>query len=892
MAVVALVMAGCAEASQALPDGLEVVKAQVHDVSPRLSELAKLAVSSKLTEAEGERAREANPPRRIRWPRADQGALAPLVDPSLQTAAGTGTIPSTIANFEGMGTGLSDYLVQSAPPDPIGDVGPSHFVQTVNFSLAVFSRSGQLLLGPVPTRALWSGFDGACSSTNDGDATVRYDHIAGRWVIAQFSVNGGQGPFFQCVAVSTSGDPLGTYNRYQFGYAAFNDYPKMALWIDAYYFTFNLFQNNEFVGAKACAMDRNKMLAGGAATMHCFNTGPEEGGLLASDLDGKTHPAKGTPAAIATFATDELLLWRMHADFSVPAKSYFLGPVHLPVIPFRMMCDGKTCVKQPSTTQALDAVSDRPMNRMAYRRFPAYDTVVFSHSVTAGISGGVRWYEVRNPTGATPVLHQQGTYAPDSAYRFMSSIAMDAVGNIALGYAVSSGTVSPGVRYTGRLATDPLGTFGQGEGTIVEGFGAQVGGLSRFGDYSSLNVDPVDDCTFWYTQEYIGATGSFNWRTRVGSFKFPNCGAAIDDFTLVASPGAVSLGPGQSTDVLVETKVTSGAPPNISLSIAGLPTGVVASFTPTIVTPGSNSVLRLTASAAAPASTAQVLITGTTATTMHSAGVALTVRAAGAISGLGGLDATASDAPEPPPANADGACATGRYLAPGLPVAIPDNAATGARATIDVAGGGDVRDALVSLDLAHPFRGDLQVALISPGGKRYLLSDREGKDADDLRLVRATVPGLAGQPAGGRWRLEVRDLAGQDTGELRSWQLELVASCDARQVVASQARPLPLIDRGVQCSSLDVADVGDAADLTLLVRGRHSYRSSLRAELRHGGRSAAVLTRGELARGPGELVFRVRPELGGSATGAWTLCVEDLDGYGDTGELTSWQLER
>ncbi|MBK7539057.1 MAG: proprotein convertase P-domain-containing protein [Myxococcales bacterium] len=735
VALVAM-LGACAEATQALPDGLEVVKAEVQDVSPRLSELAKLAVTSRIAESQGERAREANPARRIRAASPARATLA--ADPSLQAAAGTGTIPTTIANFEGMGTGLSDFVVQSAPPDPIGDIGPDHYIQTVNFSLAVFSRTGDVVLGPIPTRSLWNGFAGACANTNDGDATVRYDHMAGRWVIAQFSVNGGQGPFFQCIAVSTSSDPTGTYNRYQFGYAAFNDYPKMGLWINAYYFTFNLFANNEFTGAKACAMDRAKMLSGGVATMHCFNTGPEEGGLLASDLDGKNLPPKNTPAAIATFGVDELLLWRMHADFAVPANSSFTGPISLPVIPFRMLCDGGTCVKQPSTTQALDALSDRPMNRLAYRRFTSHESLLFSHAVNAGISGGVRWYEVRGGTGKTPTVYQQGTYAPDSAYRFMSSLAMDSVGNVALGYAISSATISPGIRYTGRLASDPLGTFGQGEGTIVAGFGAQVGGLSRYGDYSSLNVDPTDDCTFWYTQEYIGATGAFNWRTRVGSFKFPNCGTAIDDFALTAAPTEGSLAPGQFSDFLIETKVLSGAPSTINLSISGLPTGVTAAFSPSSVSPGSNSVLRLTVASTAPPSTSQVVITGTGAT-MHSAGIALTIRASAALEAPAALAASQSDEPLAGVACQDSTFAPPRWA----PLTVPDNSAKGVASTLRVGGSGQVISAAVSVDVSHPHRGDLILALVSPGGLRHVLSDREGGGAANLRLVGAPMPALA-----------------------------------------------------------------------------------------------------------------------------------------------------
>lgn len=884
---VALFLGACAEASQSIPDGLEIVKADAYDVSPRLSELAKQAVTTSLTEAQGERARVANPPRRIRQPELRRSALP--ADPTVQTLAGAGTIPSPIANFEGMGTGLSGFLVQSAPPDPIGDIGPDHYIQTVNFSLAVFSRTGDLVLGPMPTRALWADFAGACAMTNDGDATVRYDHLAQRWVIAQFSVNGGQGPFYQCVAVSTSSDPMGTYNRYQFAYGAFNDYPKMALWPGAYYFTFNMFQKSEFLGAKSCAMDRTRMLAGGPATMQCFTTGPDEGGLLVSDLDGKVLPAKGTPAVVATFGTDELQLWRMHADFGKPSNSYFTGPVRLAVVPFAMMCDGGSCVRQPDVGQTLDAVSDRPMNRLPYRKFATHEVVLLSHAVKAGASGGMRWYEIRNPTSDRPVLHQQGTYAPDNGFRFMGSIAMDAIGNIAMGYSASSSSLSPSVRYTGRVVSDPLGTFGQGEGVMAEGFGAQTGGLSRFGDYSSLTIDPVDDCTFWYTQEYIGEPGSFNWRTRVASFKFPSCGSARDDFSLVSSPSKISFLPGQTTDVVIETKVLSGAAQSVSLTATGLPPGVTASFSPATVTAGQVSVLTFTAAAGAEPGSAQVEVTGT-GSLSHTTSVALTVRAPGttvasAPSGAGDPRAGLAE-----PAALAAPCQAGSYQATSLPVAIPDNSPRGARATVEVPSAGLVEALTLTYRIRHPYRQDLIVALVSPGGVRHVLANRQGGAADDLVAEAMAVPTLRGQPAYGKWTLEVQDRAGQDVGEVQALALAVVASCAGpRAEVVGPGRPL--IDQGRMCSTTRVVE-SKAAKVALSLSGHHTFRSSLRASLAFGGREVAVLARGALADGAGR--FSARTELeafSGSAAGDWTLCIEDLDGHGDIGELERWSLE-
>jgi subtilisin-like proprotein convertase family protein len=874
--LLALFLGTCAEATLSLPDGLEIIRADVRDVSPRLSELAKLALRT--ADATAERAREANPPRRLREAR-------PLEhDPVIQRAAGTGTIPTPIANFEGMGTGLEGYLVQSAPPDTVGDIGPDHYFQIVNFSVAIFDRTGRILLGPVPTRNLWSGFGGACAQTNDGDATVRYDRIGKRWIVGQFSVNGGRGPFYQCVAVSTSADPLGTYHRYQYNYAAFNDYPKLALWPGAYYFTFNIFQDNVFQGSKACAMDRIKMMSGGDATMHCFNTGADYGGLLASDLDGEQQPPKDSPNYLLAYGVNELQLWKMHADFSVPANDTFIGPLKIPVGAFSPLCDTVACVKQPGTTQALDSLGDRLMNRLVYRRFPDHETLLVSHAVVAGGSGGVRWYELRAPGASLPTVYQQGTYAPDSSYRFMSSIAMDAVGNIALGYAISGSTVSPGIRYTGRLVSDPLGTMGQGEGTIVAGFGAQSGGLSRYGDYSSMNIDPLDDCTFWYTQEYIGARGSFNWRTRVGSFKFSTCGAAKDDFTLSLTPTSGTLNAGGTATFTVETAQLAGNPIAITLAATGLPSGVTASFVPPVVTAGATSQLTLSAVPGTRSTAAQVIVTGTGPGAEHAAGLALTVAGTLAAAGPAGVDD-------------DGAVA-----AAALPRKIPDNNSLGVVATRELAAvgnGGDELGALaISLDVRHPYRGDLIVTLTSPGGVQHVLTRRAGGAERDLVLDRVALPAFVGQALAGTWTLQVQDRASGDVGELRSWALHptpAAATAATAATWAAEATPdRPIIDNGKLCQSVVVkagADV-EASAVTLELVARHDFGAALKASLAHNGVSVPAFPTGTFAAGRG--VWRLGPRripgFTGAAAGTWTLCLEDADGFGDTGDLRSWAV--
>jgi hypothetical protein len=343
------------------------------------------------------------------------------------------------------------------------------------------------------------------------------------------------------VAVSTTSDATGTYNRYAFSQPNFPDYPKLGVWPDGYYISFNMFSGNSFVGGRACAFDRTAMLAGAAATQICFQLSNAFGGLLPSDLDGSSPPPAGSPNFFVAFGSNSLDLWKFHADFATPANSTFSGPTSIPVAAFSAACGGGgTCIPQLGTNQQLDSLADRLMYRLAYRNFGDHEALVANHSVTAGTSVGVRWYELRSPN-ATPTVFQQGTYAPDSNYRWMGSIGMDKVGNIAVGYSVSSASMNPAIRYTGRTPADPLGTL-QLENTILNGAGSQTSGLSRWGDYTAMSIDPGDDCTFFYTNEYLKASGSFNWSTSIASFKFPSCTSAPPVLTTITvSPSSASV---------------------------------------------------------------------------------------------------------------------------------------------------------------------------------------------------------------------------------------------------------------------------------------------------------------------------------------------------------------
>jgi len=561
---------------------------------------------------------------------ARQAVSQALVLPALSATAGL--------NFDGVG--LPGYSPTGAPPDTNGAAGATQYVQWVNTSFAVFNKStGALVYGPAAGNTLWSGFGGRCSTDNSGDPIVMYDQLANRWVMMQFAVS--TTPYMQCVAVSQTSDATGAWNRYSYSFGTgFNDYPKGGVWPDAYYVTYNMFANgSSFSGAQVCAMDRAAMLSGTAASQQCVQLSTTYGGLLPAYLDGATPPPAGAPNYVLGFddaSNNALRLWRYHVDWATPANSTFTGPTSIPVTAFTPACSGGTCVPQSGTTQRLDSLADRMMYRLAYRNFGDHEALVTNHSVTSGGVSGVRWYEIRNP-GGTPTVFQQSTFQPDTNYRWMGSIAMDQSGDMLMGYSASSSSISPTARITGRLAGDALNTM-QTESDLLSGVthGSQTTTLSRWGDYSAMTVDPTDDCTFWFTTEYLKANGTFNWSTRIASFKFASCGGtATPDFSVSAVPGSVSVVQGSSGPSTITVGSLAGFNSAVSLSASGLPSGVTASFSPASVTPPANgsatSTLTLTASAVAATGTFAVTVTGTSGSTTHSANINLTVSAAGAL---------------------------------------------------------------------------------------------------------------------------------------------------------------------------------------------------------------------------------------------------------------------
>ncbi len=505
-------------------------------------------------------------------------------------------MPPVLKNFEGVNN-IDGVL----PPDTNGTIGydpvtaKKYYMQWVNLSYAIWdvTNAPTIVVSPTNGNALWAGFGGACETSNDGDPIVLYDQLANRWLASQFALpNYPSGPYYQCIAISQSGDPTGAWYRYSFiaSTTKMNDYPHFGIWPDAYYMTVNQFTGgSSWGGAGVFAFDRTRMLAGLSASMVYFDlygVSQDFGGMLPANWDGLTPPPAGAPnyffevddstASPGLGPNDAMRIWKFHVDWTTPANSTFgvngTPNYTLTVTPFNMMpctlSGSRSCVPQPGTAVGLDVIGDRLMHRAAYRNLDGEEVAVLNHTVDAGSGrAGVRWYEVRG-LGSTPSIYQQGTYAPaDTEYRWMGSIAMDHVGNIALGFSAASGSVYPSVRYTGRLAGDPLGVMAQGESTIIAGTGSQTHSANRWGDYSALTVDPVDDCTFWYTNEYIQTTGSAPWQTRIGSFKFDNCS--------IGPQGAIN---GQVTNAsnsqpIVGAKVSASSSPTQTSTAYSNPTG-------------------------------------------------------------------------------------------------------------------------------------------------------------------------------------------------------------------------------------------------------------------------------------------------------------------------------
>jgi hypothetical protein len=483
---------------------------------------------------------------------------------STTTPPGTG---GTRANFEGLSNADNFNLlgIRVNPPDPNGEVGPNNYVETVNVTFAVYSKTGTRLAGPATLGSLWAGFPITECADQSGDPVVLYDQAADRWILTQFTTKGINFPneplnkFYNCVAVSTTGDPTGSYFRYAFT-TGFNfpDYPKYGVFGNSYVITTREFgvADPSIYGIGVYGLERAKMIAGdpnarAVSFLLDSNKIPINligDGLLPADVDGHRQPRAGAPVPLVGTqddggpygaTSDALNIWEFNVDWTNPPAASIGFKAQLPVAPFDSIFPcaptARDCLPQPGVTdptQFLDVLSyrQRPTFRLAYRRLDDTETMVTNQAVEAapGVAG-IRWYEIRRTENGRYRLHQQGTFAPgDGVDRWMGSIAMDRKGNMALGYSVVNGTdVFPGIRYTGRLADDRRGKMTLGETTIINGTGVQTSANSRWGDYTDMTVDPTDDCTFWYVNEYYTAAGQASspagWQTRIASFKLPHC---------------------------------------------------------------------------------------------------------------------------------------------------------------------------------------------------------------------------------------------------------------------------------------------------------------------------------------------------------------------------------
>jgi hypothetical protein len=446
-------------------------------------------------------------------------------DPVVQSTMPKPQMPNPILNFNGIP--FPGVNCNCAPPDTNGEVGLDQYVQIVNQGFQVFDKTtGGSVFGPVDIGTLWAGFGNPCEFNGAGDPVVLYDQLANRWVITQFAAT--TTITDECIAVSTSPDATGSYARYGFHLGEdFFDYPKFGVWPDAYYMGMNVFNSGgtAFLGPQAFAFDRDAMLAGDPATFIAApRGGPTEDQYMPADLDGLTPPPAGAPNPFLSTGTNATWpLHRFHVDFANPGNSTFTVAATLTPAPFSVLFQN---VPQLGTGDTLDSLADRGMFRSAYRNFGDHEALVGNMTVASGGVAGVRWFEVNNVTSGDPSFVQQSTYQPDSTWRWMGSAAMDGNGNLAVGFSASSAAINPQIRYAGRLASDPPNDLTQGEAHLFDGTGSQTDTVSRWGDYSDMTVDPVDDCTFWYTTEYYETTSSFNWRTRIGNFKFPSCTSA------------------------------------------------------------------------------------------------------------------------------------------------------------------------------------------------------------------------------------------------------------------------------------------------------------------------------------------------------------------------------
>ncbi len=479
-------------------------------------------------------------------------------------------------NFEGM------YDGSVTPPDPSGDIGKNHYVQMINSSggswFRAWDKQGNPAMPALRTSTIWS----QVNSGSIGDPIIQYDHAAGRWLMMEMRAFGANELL---IAVSNTSDPTGSWKAYVVQTLGFPDYPKLYVWPNAYIITVN-----EIVGGNVCsgfALERDAMLAGEEDfkvyrfAMPNFNAifyQPATG----ADWEGGPPPPPGSPGYIFRVyddawdgGTDQIQMWEMTVDWNDQSQSKITGPLNLNPAPFETkVCLGNNnlfdCIEQPNpAAPRITALENIVMYRAPYRNFGTHESIVFNH--VADVSGQVgeggiaqvRWYEVRRKPGGSWSIFQQGTHAPDLlTNRFMGTICTDEAGNIGLGYSVSSSTVNPGLRLGGRRSGDPLGTMPVEEYTLAAGTASHLD--QRWGDYSTLSVDPEDGRTFWFTGEYQPAGQS--WGTRIGSFRIQRDTYDLSPRALLSPQPNAAFGDETVTAEIINGGVfDSEAPVSVSL---------------------------------------------------------------------------------------------------------------------------------------------------------------------------------------------------------------------------------------------------------------------------------------------------------------------------------------
>jgi len=489
------------------------------------------------------------------------------------------TMPLPLLTFDGIDAKKGGHNV---PPDTNGDVGPNHYVQAVNEAFQVFDKNGNTLSGPTDFDSFFAPLkEKGIMPTPCGkrkiektDPIVFYDQIADRWVITDEAPNtppaADEPPgddFWECIGVSQTGDPVaGGWILYALQHdpanpARFGDYPKFGLWPDAYYLTMNEHttpEDSSFVGVRVYALDRAKMIRGEPTdavgfTIYPTGLGKSMSLVPASFRTGNPPPAGEREFLLAVDAVQGDTLtqvkgWLFHVDFVTPANSTLgLGADHTPnaLITVNGFTNPapKKLVPQPLTEQKLDSLGDRMMTPVVYQNRSGAESLWADKTVILSYPNGptgIRWYQFDVTGGtfpATPVQQQDWTNGNDGLWRWMPSIAVDVNGNMAIGYSVSSPSLFPGIRYAGRLASDPLNDLSQGEAIMTNGGGSQLpthpkpakNEGERWGDYTMTTIDPADGLSFWHTNEYYKKTPPAgqkmampDWSTTVGKFQFPS----------------------------------------------------------------------------------------------------------------------------------------------------------------------------------------------------------------------------------------------------------------------------------------------------------------------------------------------------------------------------------